>query len=385
VVLVHYFAAFYPYAVFGNQGSYQQQALWENIFFYPPFGLLIAGHFAICIFFILSGYVLSYNYLGEVLRIKKIIAAIIKRPIRLGGLVLFTIIIGSCLWFGKLYFNTAVSDISMSKPWFISFWKGSFELHQLILDIMTSMFSAGVTYNPPLWTIKIELYGSMLVFLFVLIFGRFKYRLVILFIALALFRKSLYFGFFLGIIIADLVRNYNFISRLESKHIFIVVLLTMFVYFSSYPKYANYDFIKLTIYEILPNDSEFAGGYSMLSALLLFIIVTINRQIKNFLNYPLFQFLGRISYGIYSIHFLVIGSISSWMFLNINSHLGYGLSFIVVLLSGILIILFLAYWATIYIDNPAIKCASYIDKKLIAFMNFEALINIKNLITRRSS
>jgi len=371
VVVAHYFVAFYPYTIFGNHGIYQQRSIWENIFFYPPFGLLVAGNFAVCTFFILSGYVLSYKYLGEIPRIKGIIAAMIKRPIRLGGLVLFTIILSSCLWYSGLYFNNAVSEITHSKPWFSHFWHGSFELRQLVKNIVTSLFSNGAIYNPPLWTIPIELYGSILVFLFVLLFGNFKYRLLIVGILLIFLKSTFYVGFLLGIIIADIVKNHHFISKLKSKNIISIVLLILFLYFSSYPSYVYPDFMKGTIYKILPDVSRFGGGYPMLSALLLFILVTINRQIKNVLHTPLLQSLGRVSYGLYVIHFLVIGSLSSWLFLRLNDDLGYSRSFALVLLFGIPISVLLAYWTTIYIDTPVIKFASDICKKISALVNVD--------------
>ncbi|MEO1887594.1 MAG: hypothetical protein ABGX72_09550, partial [Methyloprofundus sp.] len=39
IVITHYIGAFFPFAAFANQGSYQQKHLLEEIFFYPPFGL----------------------------------------------------------------------------------------------------------------------------------------------------------------------------------------------------------------------------------------------------------------------------------------------------------------------------------------------------------
>src|SRR5689334_10873657 len=93
VVLEHYFAAFYPYTLFGARGEYRQIAPWESLAFHPPFGTLIAGHFAVCLFFILSGYVLSFRFLGKRGGTSDLVAAIVRRPIRLGGLVAFTMVV----------------------------------------------------------------------------------------------------------------------------------------------------------------------------------------------------------------------------------------------------------------------------------------------------
>lgn len=259
VVMAHYVAAFYPYAIFGFQGNYHQKTIWENIVFFPPFGLFVAGHLAVCFFFILSGFVLSYGFLGESRRTDKILASVIKRPVRLGGLVLFTIIAGYGLWYCNLFYNSVIADLSGSKPWFSVYWTEELVFVDLIKDIMTSMFSHGSIYNPPLWTIKIELYGSVLIFLFVAIFGRFKYRLSVLLFLVAVLHRSFYVGFFLGVIMADIVKNHNFLSKLESNRYVSIFLFAFFLYLSSYPYCANSDFIKQTTFYALPIDKWFGG------------------------------------------------------------------------------------------------------------------------------
>ena len=382
VVLTHYFAAFYPYAIFGIQGNYYQKSIWEDIVFFPPFGLLVAGHLAVCLFFILSGYLLSYGFLGEIRRTDKIVSAVLKRPIRLGGLVLFTIIAGYCLWYSKAFFNTVVADLSGSKPWFSNCWKGELDFIHLIKDIVTSMFSHASIYNPPLWTMKIELYGSFFVFLFVGLFGRFKYRLLILLFLSAIFHRSLYLGFILGVIVADIVKNHDIFFKLESNRYVSMFLFVFFLYLSSYPYYANSDFIKQTILYALPIDKWLGHGYPMIAALTIFILVKISSRIKKYLTHPILIFVGRVSYGLYAIHFLVLGSISSYLFSALYIHFGFGyhLSFLLVLITGFPTIILLAYLATIYIDDTAMKSASYLSDKALEFLNPGIFLNLKHLI-----
>ena len=90
VVIGHYLNAFYPYTVFGSSGDYVAHGMWEKLLLTTPLGFFKAGDFAVCVFFVLSGYVLSYKYLGEKDVRPPIIAAILKRPFRLGGLVVFS-------------------------------------------------------------------------------------------------------------------------------------------------------------------------------------------------------------------------------------------------------------------------------------------------------
>lgn len=365
VVITHYMGAFFPYSTFGQQGSYQQKLPIENIFFYPPFGLIVAGNFAVCLFFILSGYVLSYRFLGEPRETKQIVIAILKRPIRLGGVVLFTVILSSYLWHENLYFNDLVSEISTSTPWFTTLWRGNFSLDAFLLSTSRALFADAQRYNIALWTIQVELYGSILVFLTLLVISNFKYRSIVFLILIAVLAKSFYQGFFLGMLIADLIKNKPFSLSVTAKKYLSIFFGIGFIYFSSYPYYVSTEFISTTIYNGLPTNKGFKGGYPMLASLLLFSFICLNDKAKHYLNLKLFKFLGDISYGVYSVHILVIGSFSSWIFLQLHQELGYLFSFFITFILGLTLIILLGQLITKYIDEPSIKLSKFMSKKIM--------------------
>jgi peptidoglycan/LPS O-acetylase OafA/YrhL len=85
-------------------------------------------------------------------------------------------------------------------------------------------------------------------------------------------------------------------------------------------------------------------------------------QVKEHLQSRIFLFLGKISYGLYAIHFLVLGSFSSWLFLRLHDRLGYASSFLAVFFISLSLMLGLAYLITKYIDEPSIALASRIGK-----------------------
>lgn len=369
VLMAHYLAAFYPYTIFGSRGGYPQREAWESIIFTPPFGSLVGGPLSVWLFFMLSGYVLSYGYLGEPIRVRKLLDAIIRRPIRLGGIVLFTILLSSILWGSHLYFNDLVADLSHSKPWFASYWQGEVQLSGLLVDVITAMFKKAELYNPPFWTIRIELYGSILTFILMLAIGRLRYRLLLFFaVFLTLWTTESEFarcsGLILGVIIADLVKNHNLIIRLRARRIFSFILLLTFLLFCYCDRLSDDRFTQMTVYRFVPKDSEL-GLYSLLAALALFLLVIIDDRLKAFLQHPFFQFLGKISYSLYAIHFLILGSISSWLFLKISPYLPYQLSFLLVFLWSAPIIVITSIWMTKYIDEPSIKAAAYVSKRVI--------------------
>jgi peptidoglycan/LPS O-acetylase OafA/YrhL len=354
VVLEHYFAAFYPYTIFGERGEYRQIAQWENFAFYPPFGTFIAGHFAVCLFFILSGYVLSRPFLGERGGASDLVAAIVRRPIRLGGLVVFTIVAAFELTHAGLFYHQEVADITASKPWLASFVTERVPLNALARDLF-SPFQSGRTYNPPLWTIQIELYGSIATFVFLLLFRASAQRRAMLIALVVLLTPSFYQAFALGVLLADIKKQGNLSS---SSPRLLLALTGAVVYFSSFPQQCSPDCLSRTVYAWLPAITT-DGGYPMLGAATLLVVVLASGRAQALLDRPAFLWLGRMSYAVYAIHFLVLGSMSSWLFLRWLDLSTYGLAFLVALASGMAITLLLAYGLTVTIDTWSIAAARH--------------------------
>lgn len=357
VVFLHYFAVFFPYTTWGEQKEYHQHYVWESVFHYFPLNLLLSGRFAVCLFFILSGYVLSYGFLGEKNHLVKILAAVIKRPIRLGGLVVFTVIIGGLLWRNGLFYNQPVSEIIHSSPYFSSVWAGGFNFKNFFEVLFLSPFKSGTIYNPPLWTISIELYGSILVFAMVFFLGRFKYRLLVYLILYFLFKESLYQGFIIGILLADLDKNYKsyYIDRVDTLSMSILFVIGLI--YASTPIFLDNITFNNSLYRYLPDFYSLGGSYAMNGAALVFLSINLLQPIKDQLNKPLFRFFGHISYGLYVIHFLVIGSFSSWLYLALLNYMSSLESSLVVIVVSTPVIIAIAYVVTEYVDKPAVLLA----------------------------
>ena len=90
VLVMHFTETLYPGICFGTCKI--ESINYYNLLYYTPLGIIIAGHSAVCLFFILSGFVLSYRFIGNC-EIVKIAECIFKRPIRLFGMVYFSMII----------------------------------------------------------------------------------------------------------------------------------------------------------------------------------------------------------------------------------------------------------------------------------------------------
>jgi peptidoglycan/LPS O-acetylase OafA/YrhL len=166
---------------------------------------------------------------------------------------------------------------------------------------------------------------------------------------------------------ADIVKNHpRVISRISNRYVS-TALLALFGYFSSYPYCADADFIQQTWYA-LPVPKWVGRGFPLIGAFALFVMVVTNSRTQKYLTHRIWLFFGRISYSVYAVHFLVLGSVSSFLFLTLYPHFGYFLSFLVVLISGLAIIVVTAYAATIYIDEPAIRIASSVADHVVGFL-----------------
>ena len=63
VFICHFIQAFLPHIYYPNRA--ESHGLWEDEFATSPFNLVVNGNFAVCLFFVLSGYVLSSRFLAE--------------------------------------------------------------------------------------------------------------------------------------------------------------------------------------------------------------------------------------------------------------------------------------------------------------------------------
>lgn len=175
VVMAHFMMVFYPASIFG--GQYRAHETWEPLFTTTPLGIFFAGQFAVCLFFILSGYVLSLPYLGLGARDNDhLLLAVVKRPFRLGGMVIASVLIAYIMLRAGVFLNTETAALTYSTPWFSQYGAPDQSgLKQFLFDIFTRPFAKGTHYNSPLWTIEIELYGSFITFGFLMIFKKSRF------------------------------------------------------------------------------------------------------------------------------------------------------------------------------------------------------------------
>ena len=275
-----------------------------------------------------------------------LLGALFKRPFRLAGVVVASEFTAYFLYCNGLLFNGPVSQhLSGSNPWFSVIRGNSFPIRFLALLITPfhNAFDVGARYNNPLWSIQTELYGSFLVFIFLLLFRKSRFRAVVYAYALWYFGGHLYQGFFLGIMLADFSHNYAGQMESFTRDAITYPLLALGLLLGSYPRYLDGNTLAHTFYGSWPQIHFLGDGYAMLGALVVFASLIISRREQRTLTWPVFAFLGRISFGMYAFHFLLLGSFSSWLFLHLVETHSYNQSFAITFGVSLVLLIPLSY------------------------------------------
>lgn len=264
------------------------------------------GHFAVAVFFVLSGFLFLKKFHCASLR--PALKAIIKRYLRLSLPILAICLLAYIVHALGLYFNGEASNLSDSdwlKRWYSFQPSASLAISESLWGDFVS-FNAQKTYNANLWTISYELLAVSLVIAFGVICKNLKpsMQVISILIIFAATYGTHYFEFFLG---ATLALPYvQKRATMKTKYSVILILLA------------------LSIAPMVPQ-RELAGlavdlSYPIAAALLVFA-VSANKNLRTaFSCKPLLK-LGEISFGVYLTHFITLNSIASYTFIITESKL----------------------------------------------------------------
>lgn len=352
VVIFHFFTNFYPALVNAYPLQVHTSSGIELKIAVSPLNVLYNGSFSVNIFFVLSGFVLSYKFFrtGDN---QVITSSAIRRYFRLMIPVLFSVI---CFY---VFYTMKLPGVINNIPDF------SF-LHAFREGLYACFFNVQNSYSGVLWTMHFEFFGSFLVFGFCLIFGKSRNRIWCYILVLALFWDTSYLPFILGMLISDAKNNLNI--TINSK-IAKIILFFVALFLGSYPNVVGTVpgtiGIDDTIYFFLHFTDNAATIVQSLGAALLLIVLITSVKFTNFLSKSFFQFLGRISFSMYLTHGLAITFFSHRFFehLNVNMAMQYKFSFIITLSVSLIIIFFIAYLTERYVDRTAVNFSMFIYKR----------------------
>jgi peptidoglycan/LPS O-acetylase OafA/YrhL len=364
VVFLHYATAFYPAFVTANYSQIHTKNGIELFIAKSPLDIFYAGNFAVCIFFVLSGYVLSVKYF-QFKNQNILVKSAIKRYFRLVIPVFASVSIAFILMKLSLFNNIHVGELTHSQWWLSTFWN----FNPGWLDyIKQALFGALLfkqsSFNPVLWTMTYEFYGSFIVFGLASLFGNLKKRYILYFFAVILVIKLdvYYLGFILGMALSDLV-NSEFNLRSKINHRFLIgIILLVGLFLGSTPRSVDlthtiYSFLKISFVNDYPTFYQTIGAFLIMTAILL------SDKFQAMLSHKTILFLGEISYSMYLIHFLILGSFSCIVFLDFFSKFRYSMDVGLTFILSLCIIIPISAIMTRYVDANGIKFANYIYER----------------------
>lgn len=272
---------------------------------------LLDGEFAVFIFFVLSGFVLSIKFVitpGKY----SLTQASIARYFRLMIPIIITSFFAYLLMLAHAMHNVPAAIPANARHWlgvYFNFEPTLAFFLQFNFYGVFFKFNHSANFNPVLWTISHEFAGSMLVYLMIGFFRTEKnktYLIPIISIVLFfLFNKPIIACFAIGYLLAELYVAYS--QRLSTATWVSWLATAVFavpVICSTFYRTGHHLYIALL-------------------ASLLVLSVSFSKPLKYFFSNRLSLFLGKISFPLYLIHMPLVCSYSAYLFLYLPAQ-GYG-------------------------------------------------------------
>ncbi|EXF73129.1 acyltransferase [Colletotrichum fioriniae PJ7] len=371
--------------------------------------LFTGGHFSVSVFFVISGYVLSAKPLSLIQSgdhgkfAENVGSALFRRWLRLYLPLMAT----TFFYMTFLHmFNIWVDNIERAPTWRDDVW-----LYYCELKNFSFVFTTGggpfFSWNPHLWSIPVEMKGSVIVYTSLLAFSRCT-RNARLWCEAGLAFYFMYIAdgwygamFVMGMMLCDLdllaKKNDlpNFFKRLEPAKIFIYYhLFAVSMYLGGVPSYTG-DVNKMRdnrgwyyLSFLKPQAVfDYKWFYLFWAATLLVSAVPRIWWLKRFFETRFCQYLGRISFALYLVHGPVLGTLGDRLYTAVGYHketerqhlahlvdrfplpkigpLGLEPAFLIPHVIILPVTLWIAEIVTRFIDEPSVRIAQWLYRKTL--------------------
>lgn len=327
----HFLLIFHPEFYFSEHG-------WANYFLNPDL--------AVACFFVHSGFVLSRKSLlsqDKKVYFKNLYQQIIKRYFRLLGPVLISVIFAYLLFAsGMLYGPEYGQEINSRwlKPYFNFAPSLTEALYQGFYGSFFD-FKSSTTYNSSLWTISYEIISSYLLYFILIMIGliphpKAKYLLIPL---------AFLIGPFKGLMAFLLGASLNLIPRLK-------------------PHWGLKVIIFLLALRISDLNLESATWFRYIGATLIMWLLLESPKIRDILGNKFFDWLGKISFSLYVLHFPLLVSLTCYLAKEkIISPIG---NYFITTLT----LFFISHLVTRWVDQKGILYSNKFSERVVRLLSF---------------
>jgi peptidoglycan/LPS O-acetylase OafA/YrhL len=346
------------------------------------FNLFCDGSFAVMIFFVLSGYVLSNSFFSAG-KSEKFYYNCCRRYIRLVVPVIFSVFFAYICLRYSLFYNKDILSLT-GNEWISGFYNFSPNFYAMLKEGFIGIFAGSAPiYNPVLWTMHTELFGSLIVYALIGVisylrsFNKYRNRCILYTIVagiLIIYKDPATLAFIFGIFLCDDHHSEDgFIFRDHNTPITITILIIIglisgsFIqtYLSMSANLSGYIGVLCNQIPGFANNSSLILEYARAAGSALIMIALLkSKRLQSFFSYSPAMFMGKISFSFYTIHLILLCSVASFIYLNFI-YLGIFYASIISLIICLPLTCILSYYITEYVDNYGIQISKSIPKKLI--------------------
>lgn len=335
----------------------------------PVYYFFVDGPLAVYIFFILSGDALSTPFLTK--KSKKILNKMAaKRYFRLSfPISLITATSLAAMWLG-ITCNVTAANFVHREDWLGSFLNFDPSLSNAFRYAFLSVFTGGATgsnFNTFLWTMPIELIGSILVFLYLYIQSSIKFPMAATAAIIAfLFAFNHWYAlFFIGVLLAQLRANGNLGRIRQRKTVKIAgpaLVLSAYAlefYLRQTPPVHTSGSIANGLRVAIQDNEKFV------IATLFVVGVSISKDLCSLFKTRLSIFLGQVSFPIYLVQQLILCTVTSRLIISFNHALNNKFTCIAISAFSISITLIAGY-AFSYAEKYSLRLADRAAVSILA-------------------
>lgn len=352
VVFSHFLGVFFP-----QLHSFYVSSLPEydiaKFFYNSPFSFFYSGTGAVFVFFVLSGYVLTFSFMKTNDRVRKFKESLVKRYPRLAIPAVLSCILMCAVFYIPI-------DLSNVSEWFRGVRPNDFSFFGAIYSGLIGSFIFGdKTYNPVLWTMQIELLGSLIIYLLCFSFEN-KRNMVLILILSLLFSFYISPLVFLGVfsfLIGFCIYFFNFsLGKVLSCFLLLLGIYFCGVHNNSF----SYGFLSYYFKHYTYFVFNFFGG------VLIVFTVLKSQFIQDNLDNKFFVKLGELSFSIYLSHLFVMYLFGVPLF-NLFYKLtdGFLFSSFISIVFSLFVTYFFSVFYSKYVDQKSINISNYLAKKFV--------------------
>jgi peptidoglycan/LPS O-acetylase OafA/YrhL len=330
---------------------------------------LCNGSFAVWIFWIMSAFVLSSQYFFHAKNASLTQAhdyledACLRRYPRLLLPVLASVIFAYLILSLGLMYNLRLAQALGTGSWMVIYYTFSPNLLDAIGSAVWQSFFAfdsSSTYNYVLWTMEKEFYGSLFLFAFLSVFGHRESRFfAYLFAALVILALRIQWlnAFVFGIALCDFYVN-------RSKDLFEDFHLRWPRFYFACNSKLIAALLWLVIFICVGFKNKGGVTYLLIGAIAV-TAALVSTPTQRVLSSPIAVFMGKISFGLYLIHFPIICSFSSWAYLAIAPMLGASAAALLVSMASCAVSIVAGFLLYLCADRPAINLSRKLSSRIM--------------------